>query len=296
MKKILITGITGFVGSRLAKKMLKNNFQVIGIKRPSSSLNNIKDIEKNIKLCDYDGQINSLNKIFEEQQGIYAVLHIASWYLREHKPENINDLIESNVTFSTNLIEACVNNNCNKFINSTSFTEFDESGNYAPDSLYSATKKAFSDIIDYYARCRKLNAITLVLYDNYGENDNRKKLFWLLEDSFKNSRKIDFTAGEQKLSMVHIDDTCDGYLKALQLLDKDNSKNEHLKFFLGGKKYSLKEIVSKYSEITKKNIQVNWGALPYRDNQIMNPYIGDILPGWQPDISLEEGITNISRT
>ncbi|MDX1949269.1 MAG: NAD(P)-dependent oxidoreductase [Rickettsiales bacterium] len=289
-KKFLVTGVTGYVGSKLAKKLISENYEVIAIKRPSSSLKNILEIQDKITLYDYDGTINSIEKIFTENKNISAVFHIASWYLRDHKPENINDLISSNIIFSNNLIEAATNNNCLKFVNTTSFTEFGLDGNYNPDSLYSSTKKAFREILEYYTKCRNISAITLVLYDNYGVDDNRKKLFWLLDDAYKNNRKIDFTEGLQKLSPVYIDDAINGYLKAFELLDDKDFQNKNLLYFLASEVFSLREIVEKYIKITGKEVSINWGAIDYRNNQIMTPYIGEILPNWKPKILLEEGL------
>ncbi len=293
-KTFLLTGATGFVGSNLARKLCELNHKVIAIKRSNSSLENLNDIQDKIHFYDYDGNVKSLEIIFQDYKNIEATFHIASWYLRDHQAENINDLLKSNINFSTNLIEVCTKNNCNKFINTTSFTEFDEAGHYNPDSLYSATKKAFRDILQYYVKARKISALTLVLYDNYSVNDNRKKLLWLLEDAYKNDKPIDFTKGEQKLCLVNIVDTISGYLQAYELLCNADYQNKNLLYFLAGKPKTLKEIVEEYIEITGRKININWGAIPYRENQIMSPYIGQLLPNWQAKINFKEGLLNKS--
>jgi CDP-3, 6-dideoxy-D-glycero-L-glycero-4-hexulose-4-reductase len=44
------------------------------------------------------------------------------------------------------------------------------------------------------------------------------------------------------------------------------------------------------ASISGRDIHVEFGALPYRDREVMTPWRGDILPGWAPKITLEEGL------
>jgi CDP-paratose synthetase len=290
-KKFLITGITGYIGSKLAKRLIDEGHEVIGIKRESSSLSVLQGYESKIKFYDYDGSYESLHKALEENPDINCTYHIASWYLREHKPENISELFHSNITFGSHLLEAALTQNCTNFINASSFMIFSENAKkYSPDSLYSATKRAFFDIIEYYTQCRGTNSITLYLYDNYGADDHRKKLFWLFSESLKNNKKIDFTEGAQKMSPIYIDDTIDALIQASKLLEDKQYQNQNLEYFVAGKKYTLKQIAEAYEQAAGKKLNIEWGAIPYRDNQIMDPYAGEILPGWSQKISLEQGM------
>ena len=291
MPKALITGISGFVASNLAIKLENEGWDIIGIKRSSSKLNALAEKKNRIKLYNYDGSNDSLKSAFSNKPDV--VFHVASWYLREHKEEQISELLQSNITFSSQLAENAINSGCKNFINTSSFTLFDKNGNYAPDSLYSATKKAFCDILEYYSNCKNLNIITLYLYDNYGANDLRQKLFWLFDQSANHGKKIDFTKGEQRLFPVYIDDTTQAFKNAYEILENSAEKNINLEFFVAEKDYSLKEIAKTYEKISNKKLNINWGAIPYRENQIMKPFLGKKLPNWQQKIDLEEGIRKL---
>jgi hypothetical protein len=45
---------------------------------------------------------------------------------------------------------------------------------------------------------------------------------------------------------------------------------------------SLRELVNKYEQKHNLHINVEWGALPYREREVMLPYKGNVLPGWKP--------------
>jgi nucleoside-diphosphate-sugar epimerase len=54
---------------------------------------------------------------------------------------------------------------------------------------------------------------------------------------------------------------------------------------------TLKELALVFAETLDNELKVNFGALPYREREIMTPMSkGDILPGWSPSVSIHEGI------
>ena len=58
----------------------------------------------------------------------------------------------------------------------------------------------------------------------------------------------------------------------------------------------LKDLVNLYCEILGKEINIKWGALPYRGREVMVPWsTGNILPGWFSKVSLEEGLLLMKR-
>ena len=111
MEKVLITGITGFVGSHLAEYLLDKNFEVYGTVRWRSSLDNIKNIKDNLKLIDADlRDSHSTQKMIKEVMPDY-IFHLAaqsfvptSW----HAPQ---ETFVTNVIGTINLFEAIRNSN-----------------------------------------------------------------------------------------------------------------------------------------------------------------------------------------
>jgi nucleoside-diphosphate-sugar epimerase len=156
--------------------------------------------------------------------------------------------------------------------------------------LYAASKKAFEAVLRYYQELFKIKAVTLKLHDTYGASDRRSKLFTTLRKHGENT-VLPMSAGDQKLDLVYIDDVVDAYIVAAhRLLSRKNSDLEEFAVS-SGNQVSLRDIVELYAQITKKKMRIDWGKRPYRLREVMVPWTkGSSLPGWEPKISLSEGI------
>ena len=292
-KQVVVTGASGYIGRHLTKLLMKEGFHVNIIARENSDLSFLPDNDKTISVTYYDGNLSSLEPAFADK-GIEAVFHLAAWSKLTHKNSDIDTIIDSNIRLGMHLLESATKHKCPSFINTGSFSSFNNSSDYQPQSLYSASKRAFEDIIEYYAYSGQLNAITLILSDVYGNNDNRKKIFSLLKEACMNQTELETTAGEQLICPVFIDDITNAYKIAYEQLYSDKLKGYHKKFFISGEKIKLKDMIKKYVIFAGYDIEkINMGALPYPSKQIMDPFIGDILPGWEPSISIDEGLKKI---
>ena len=96
-KKILITGINGFLGSHLAKH-LKSNFEVVGLEYSLDNLHRISS--ENFKV--YGTNESPLEVVFKEND-FYAVVHVATVYRRRDEP--IFDLLNTNINLPVQLLE-----------------------------------------------------------------------------------------------------------------------------------------------------------------------------------------------
>lgn len=269
-KKCLITGATGFVGSNLARKLVNNNWDVTIICRKDSSLENIEDILNKVKVYRYENQIEELIRFFKEND-FGVVYHLASLFIAEHKSNDIKNLIQSNILFGTEILEAMKESNTNLLINTGTSWQHYNSEEYNPVDLYAATKEAFEKIIKYYVEAENIRCITLKLFDTYGENDKRPKLINLL-NKFANERTIlDMSLGEQKLDLVHIDKVTDSFIKAFELLENNIELKYDSYGVSSGKQISLREIVENFEKESGKKVLINWGTRPYRKREVMEP-------------------------
>lgn len=288
MQNIAITGASGFIGKNLAKSIAQtSDYNIYLIVRKSSDLREFGEF-KNIHPIIYEGSFDSLNDFFSQVR-IDVVIHLATLYIFDHKPQNIDDLIDSNIKFGCHLLEAMALNNCQKFINAASYIQNYFSDEYYPSCLYAATKQSMMDIIDYYSVQRNINAITLKLYDVYGANDPRKKILNLFKEYQANNDILPMSLGNQEIRLTHISDIITAFLTALNML-QNCSKCNHDTYYVAAESYSLRELASIFEEVSGKPLKINWGALPYRKNQPMKSFLGKILPNWQPIISLRNGI------
>ena len=290
MNNYIITGATGFIGSNLVRVLLKNNSKITIITRKNSDYSKILDIKDKLNIYEYNGDIIELVNLFNLINPD-LVIHLASSFILNHRLDEIDKLIDSNIGFGTQILEAMKLSNCKKIINTSSYYQHYNNEIYNPVNLYAATKQAFEDIIYYYSSEYNIKSITLELFDTYGENDSRPKILNLLNNYANSKKALDMSLGEQILDITYIDDIVSAYLKTIQLISikEDNIPDKYS--LISENRIKLKDLVRLYEQVTNKKINVNLGAKPYRNRQIMNPWDkGKHLPQWQARISISEGI------
>lgn len=124
MKKVLITGIAGMIGSVLARYFISKNYLVYGIDNFSGGfVENIPPgaVYYNIDICDN----KTLKNIFEKDKYDY-VIHCAAYAAEILSPFIRNYNYTNNLIGSINIINACINNNVKKLINFSSFATYGE--------------------------------------------------------------------------------------------------------------------------------------------------------------------------
>jgi nucleoside-diphosphate-sugar epimerase len=288
----LITGATGFVGSHLVRRLVRDGWQVHIVSRATSILSNTPEFSEII--CHvHDGSTESMVFCVAKAKPD-VVFHLASLFLSEHEVKDIEPLIASNVLFGSQLLEAMKINEINCIINTGTSWQHYNNEEYNPVCLYAATKQAFEAILEFYVQACGIKAITLKLFDTYGPDDPRPKLFNLLDKAVTSGIPLDMSLGEQLIDLVHIDDVIDAYLIAVKrLLAGEVSKQEN--YAVSSKNpISLKELVNLYAELTKQTILVNWGARPYRFREVMVPWnCGVKINNWTPRRTLVKSLSSL---
>ena len=274
---ILVTGSTGFIGKHLCEE-LKKMHSVFFLVRPHSSQD--KFGANNEFFVFGDNNILELRKYIQDNN-IEGIIHLASLYIQRHNAEDIPNLVQSNLYLGTAVLEAAVNTSVKWFINTgtiwQNYNSPDGEDKYCPVNLYAATKQAFMDIAKFYSETSNIRICTLKLCDTYGPDDTRRKIYSLLEEYAKSGEVLRMSPGEQKLDILHVSDVVSGFIKLMNLL---NSKVDLLSEYVltSGKQLSLQELVSKYESTHVVKLNIEWGALPYREREVMVPYKGNLLP------------------
>lgn len=283
--RILVTGATGFIGTNLTRELKKNNelfilgqFEGDPEKLGLPGIVMTDDIQR---LADYI----KANKI-------EGIIHLASLYLTVHTPEQVKDLVLSNVYFGTAVLEAASLAGCVKwFLNTGSIWQnYNTKGTeYNPVNLYAATKQAFIDMAKYYSDVFGIKFCTLKLCDTYGPNDTRRKIFKLFKDYSESGEVLKMSPGEQKIDLIYITDIIAGFTQLAELLASDMELgNEYV--LTSGKQIPLKELANLFCEVSGRKLNIEWGGRPYRDREVMTPWKGKPVPGWKAKVMEEEGI------
>ncbi len=296
MKKIFLTGATGFIGSHLLEKLLAKKYEIVITKRNQSDTWRIDHLLDQVEVCDIDGK--SLNDTFEKNE-FNCVVHLATNYIKNHENHSqVKGMIEDNVVFPSVLADSAVRHGVKNFINTGTFFEYKtknqplkETDAIEPCNFYAATKVSFGEILKYYCQQEKLRVFDLKLFAPYGEKDNPKLIDFLI-NSLENKKPIDFSGGEQQWNFTYVKDIVEAYLLAIE---KINSAKGYEIFNIGtDETNSLTELAGTLEKISGKKLNINWGAKPYVKNEILyancdNSKAREIL-GWNPRYDLEEGL------
>ncbi|MDR2829545.1 MAG: NAD-dependent epimerase/dehydratase family protein [Methanobrevibacter sp.] len=292
-KNILLTGETGFIGSQLAEKFLKDGRKLIFLKRSYSNLWRVEDFIDNcdnLEIVDVDKV--DIKDVFESFD-IEGILHLATYYSKFHSSNEVNDMMYSNITFPTLLLENAVKNNVKYFINTGSYAEYStdkipisENSEILPFNLYASTKVAFEEILKFYNKEYGLKTASLKLFTPYGLKDDEDKIIPYLIIKALKKEKIIIQSTSKKLDVLYVDDIINAYEKTIENIPKFK-KNENINI-ASGISHSIKEIYDIVNSI-----------LGDTDVKFLESDVSEVradiskakvLINWKPKISLEEGL------
>ncbi len=283
--RCLITGASGFVGGHLARRLVREGKQVHLLLRSNSSLESIEDIASAVHIhrvsSDTQSVIEALTLAKPE-----VVFHLAAMFRAEHKPEEIAPMLEANITFTTQLLEAMQSASCNAIVNTGTAWQHYQDAPYDPVCLYAATKQAAEDIITFYCNAHGFRAVTLKLYDTYGPGDRRQKLFNVLARAASTNEPIAFSAGEQMLDLVHIEDVVDAYLIAAEEARRASPTHHANYGVASGTPIKLRDIAALYESAFGVKLNIAWGLRPYRAREVMHVPTLPSIAGWHPNKTL----------
>jgi CDP-paratose synthetase len=276
VKTILITGINGYLGSHLAKKFA-SDYNVIGLEYSLDNLNRLKNYNFKIYICKDD----IFETVFSEQN-IDIIIHTATFYGRNN--EGFKQLFNSNLSFPFNLLDKSIEYGCRLFINTDSVLD-------RFVSAYALTKHQFNDWLKF--RCNQIKVVNMQLEHFYGPDGNNTNFITSMINRMKNNEPlIDLTKGEQIRDFIYIDDVVNAY--DLVIKNQINLSLNYTLFQVStGELYSIKELLNLIKKLTKSTSTLNFGAIPYRENELMKSTSNNselLALGWKNQISLTEGL------
>lgn len=289
---VLLTGATGFIGSHLTKKLTEENWEVHILIRQHSKIDILGPTKSKINIHTVTSKFEDLKDLLKKINPT-CVIHLASLFIAEHRPEQTNELIRSNIEFPTQLLEAMRLANITSLVNTGTSWQHYQNSSYNPVNLYAATKQAFETIIDYYVEAHGFKVCTLKLFDTYGPNDHRKKIVSLLKNLVIHDDSLDMSPGNQLIDLVHINDVISAYLIAANKIKSPGGKHE--KYGISSKQQiTLRDLVELIEKITNQKLNIRWGVRPYRNREVLETWEKfNELPNWKPQISLEDGLKEI---
>lgn len=288
METILITGATGFLGSKITKELLLDGKKVVILIRPQSSLKKLEEIINHPNLKKILVQENNLAECFANNS-INAIIHTATSYGRND--ESWSEVAEANLILPLQLLSMGEKSGVKCFINADTF--FNESIKFEKnEGYYVQTKKSFLTIAEHASSSIKIKFVNLRIEQMYGPNDGEKKFIpSIIKQLFSNTEKIQMTAGEQKRDFVFVNDVVKAFLCAIK---NHTVLSQFEEFGIGtGTSTSIKEVVVYLKEITGSKSNLGFGELQYRENEIMNSNADtskNVKIKWQAETDWKDGL------
>ena len=225
---------------------------------------------------------------------VEGIIHLASLYLASHRPDQVADLVNANILLGISLLEAAKLAGVKWFLNTgtiwQNYQSPERSDEYHPVNLYAATKQALITMARYYQETSPIRFSTLKLCDTYGPGDTRRKILALFREIAQSGETLAMSPGEQRMDLLHINDVVAGFQVLANRLADPSAPLLPEYVLSSSHPRSLRELASMFEQVNGVRLPIEWGGRPYREREVMEPYRGNILPGWSPKVSLETGM------
>jgi len=309
MKKVIVTGGSGFIGSNLVKLLLKKKYFVINIDSLKYSANpyNTKNLNKNKNYVFFKLDLNNKNQIIKilKKYKPYGIFNLAAETHVDRSIDNPFSFIHSNILGTYNLLESIlaykkriklVHVSTDEVYGDVIKGRSDEKSQYNPSSPYSSSKASADHLVKSYIRTYKISAVISNCCNNYGPNQFPEKLIPKLIYNIINNKPLPiYGKGKNSREWMHVQDHCE----ALLLIYLKGKLGENYNV---GSGMNLKnvDIANKLLKISRKNFLKKSKKVkiifvkdrPGHDIRyaLNNKKIKEKL-GWSPKIPLEKGLS-----
>ena len=271
MRKILVTGATGFVGASLVKALIGSGGNEVNIvARKSSDLWRIEDVKSDIRkihYCDLDNRVEVFQCI--EQLKPDIIYHTAAYggFPSQTEPDRI---VSSNLNATIHLLDAAIANGVNQFINTGSSSEYGikneamkETDICEPINLYGITKLAATNYCAMKGKEHNYKVCTLRLFSPYGDLEDPSRLYPSIMTALRNNERPKLSRPHSVRDFIEINKVLDVYQGIVR---KEYESGAIINVGSGAQK-TIGQFYEEIASRMGKNIEPIWGEAPPRSNE-----------------------------
>ena len=299
--KILITGGAGFIGSNLAKRLVKEGHQVVVLDNLLRGNKLDKDTFSNIEFVKAD--VRDFEAVLNASKGCDLIFHFAAVLGVDIVADNPVETMDVEVIGTRNVVLAAQNNNIKKIMYAST------SGIYGHSAIENAlTEEVLVDPRTSYAMAKRYNEIYLAshheekgidvvslrFFNVYGENqDNRMVIPRFFEQALSNSDITVFGSGKQTRDFTFIDDTVEACVRLMTI------KGCHIVNIANEAEWCIEDVAHRIKSITGSASKIIYLDAPKkRYDYEVERRVGSSdkllqLSGYKPLTSLDEGLQRI---
>ena len=291
MRKALVTGANGFIGSLLVKKLLDNSVEVIAADLVGHNAN----IPKEARFVGFDMRdFTSLKKAVSDTD-IDTIYHMA--WSGPFGPDRADYSLQlDNVKYTCDAVKTAAEMGIGRFVGAGTLAQMDcmayigENGS-TPNavSIYGTAKVAAQYMSKAVANAVDVEHIWCMISNTYGVGNTTMNFINFASKKLLDGERASFTAAEQNYDFVYITDTING----LYLSGKNGRPN--FSYYIGsGKARKLKEYIIKIRDTIDPNIPLYFGEVPFNGNSLpIKAYdCSSIMEdtGYVPEVDFNDGI------
>ncbi len=313
MSKILITGVTGFIGSHLALELIKSNHEVYGLIKhvPSRDLRIFKEFLNDVTLV--NGDITSFLSVLNVLKSINpdVIVHLAALSPVRLSFERPFEYLQANLLGTMNIAHSILElpdfTNRKLIVASTAEVyglqkeqPVKESAVLNPSSPYAVSKAAADMYIQMMVNSYGLNATVMRSTNSYGRKFDKSFMLEYLVTEMLQGNKVYIGAPDSIRDYMYVDDHVNAYIFAIEKQESQKDVfNVSTGFGVTNKDLALKiaeKVGLNQDKIVFGSYPPNY---PYRPLVSDQPFI--LLDstkirsklGWIPKVSLDEGIKKV---
>ncbi len=291
MRKVVITGINGFIGNHMAQKCIQAGYKVVGIDINSTS---------NIDTIEYY-QLNLMNDSIDsilEKHFPFILIHCAGMADVNYSMQYPDSDFATNVVVTRKILYSVKNHSENTiviFLSSASVygnpinLPISEKDKKNPISPYALHKVISENICEYFVKQHNIDIRILRIFSAYGIG-LKKQIFWDMGQKIKKYNKLElFGTGQETRDFIYIDDL----VNAIQLVMESEREEEAIYNIANGNEISIKNVAEIFIE------KCGLGKELILFNNIVRPgnpqcWCADIHKikklGYKPEINIHIGI------
>ena len=310
MRKIIITGGLGFIGTNLISFLLKKNFKVLNLDKISNSSNNYlinnKNINYNFIKIDLSKiKILKLNDILRKFKPDY-IINLASETHVDVSIEKPKLFLESNINATLNLLIACSKYSYKKnfkllhvgtdevygHLKFQDKKKFSEKNSMKPRNPYSASKASAIHFVNAFFNTYNLPSIIINPSNNYGNFQYPEKFIPKTILSILNNKKVQiYGRGDNIRDWIHVNDTINGIYQIMIEGKLGQTYN-----ISSNNSISNLQLVKKIFKILGKDLDIIFVKdRPGHDEKYLSSNKKLLNLGWKPKINFNEGLKEIIK-
>ncbi len=303
MKRVLITGASGFIGSHMVEEALERGYSVRVFLRYNSTgyMGNLRFLEKE-KLRSLEifwGDIRDYTSVLRATKGVDYVIHLAAQISVPYSFQNPIDFAMNNVVGTTNILRASFESGVLKFIHASTSEIFggsdkplNENSLRLPRSPYAASKVGADAMVKSFFYTTGLNTLIIRPFNTFGPRQSMRALIpWIIFQAI-NGNEVRLGNLKPRRDFTYVEDTVRAFIVALE---KPTEGGDEIN--LGyGESFSVKEIVDIVGNLVGKKLRIITDPALMRSESVEvfnlisdNSKARKVL-GWQPLYSIVEGI------